>query len=578
MTLETAEFPSSQNRRSYIARLSLLFAVMIAILAMIGIRIWQTSNRFVEENDWVTHTLEVQNHTEIALARIGMLQAAAIVYATTGAPLRLAEFTKESPKLDHDLHTLGHLIADNPSQATRAEEFGSAALARRDLLAQAVAARQQSNTVPPLPADAADDIRASAAKILAVEDKLLLQRRSDANYTVMLTRMLTTIAVLLSTAFLVFTFWMTRGTYVRQLHDAQTLRDSHEQLRNALHETQRLSDSMQRLAQFGEMLQSCRSMDEIRTGVPTALDGLLPDIGGRLALLNPSQNLLAIGAHWGRHGLIAESVFAPEDCWALRRGQAYPLAGASGGFVCKHVQWPNLDEPDASYVCVPMAAQGEMLGVLTFDAVRALDSTERRLGVAASEQLALALANLRMQDTLRTQSIRDPLTGLFNRRYLEVSLERELSRAERRSQPLAVLMLDLDNFKRFNDAHGHEAGDAVLAQFAEVLKRCTRAEDIACRYGGEEFTVILLEANADIARKRAEQVRGAISEMSVKHRGQQLAHITVSIGYAMFPRDGTTAEDLMRRADTALYLAKKAGRNRIATAEEEEAPDSNQPV
>lgn len=177
------------------------------------------------------------------------------------------------------------------------------------------------------------------------------------------------------------------------------------------------------------------------------------------------------------------------------------------------------------------------------------------------------MANLRLQETLRTQSVRDPLTGLFNRRYLEVSLERELLRASRRALPLAALMLDIDHFKRFNDSYGHDAGDALLAQFADVLKRTVRSEDIACRYGGEEFTVVLLEADALAAAQRAEAIRAAVAEMSVVHQQQQLPHVTVSVGVALFPRDARGPEDLLRRADAALYAAKRAGRDRVASAE-----------
>ncbi|MEO7478248.1 MAG: sensor domain-containing diguanylate cyclase, partial [Lysobacteraceae bacterium] len=432
--------------------------------------------------------------------------------------------------------------------------------------AEAIAERQAGNTLPNLPTTGAVSARRIADAIITVEAQLLDQRRESLAITASITRTLTTAAIVLSIVFLMLAFWLIHRTHKRQLAQQRTLRDANMQLQDTLAESRRLSESMQRLARFGEMLQSCRDMNEIRHGVQEALTELLPGLGGRLALLNPSQNLLAIGAHWGTHGLIAESVFPPEDCWALRRGQAYPLPGTNSGFVCKHVHWPNPDFPESTYFCVPLTAQGEVIGVLTIDGLRAIDQLERRLGIAASEQLALSLANIRLQDTLRTQSIRDPLTGLFNRRYLEVSFERELLRATRRTLPLAVLMLDLDHFKRFNDSHGHEAGDAVLAQFAEVLKRATRSEDIACRYGGEEFTIVLQEADETIARERAELIRTMTSEMSVSHRQAQLEHVTVSIGYAVFPRDGTTADDLLRRADTALYAAKRSGRNRVASA------------
>jgi diguanylate cyclase (GGDEF)-like protein len=551
---------------SFTGRLSLLFGALLAILGAIGAGVWQNSDLFVAENAWVAHTLEVKEATHAMLARLGLIQAAGAAYAISGAPQRLTEFDRDSPKLDSDLADLKRLVADNPPQQEHVREFGTLAIARRDLLVGAVRARRESGTTPQLPEIGIDDVRRSAEQILAVEDTLLAQRRESAEHTAGLTQTLILAAVLFSVIFLAFTFWLIRSTYQRQRRSHQTLRDAHAQLHSALGETKRLGDSMQRLAQLGEMLQSCRTLDELREGIPTALAGLLPGIGGRLAILNSSQNLLAIGAHWGEHGLLGESIFPPEDCWALRRGQAYPVSEVVRGFVCKHMHWPNPDEPAASYMCVPMAAQSDIIGVLTFDSRRALDATERRLAIASSEQLALALANMRLQDTLRTQSIRDPLTSLFNRRYLEVSLERELARAERRSFPLAVLMLDLDHFKRFNDTYGHDAGDALLVQFAEVLKRTTRSEDIICRFGGEEFTVILLESDQDSARRRAEQIRLATAAMMVEHRQQKLGRVGVSIGVALFPQDASLAEDLLRRADAALYQAKNLGRDRVVCA------------
>jgi diguanylate cyclase (GGDEF)-like protein len=131
---------------------------------------------------------------------------------------------------------------------------------------------------------------------------------------------------------------------------------------------------------------------------------------------------------------------------------------------------------------------------------------------------------------------------------------------------LAVLMLDIDHFKRFNDNHGHDAGDALLSRIAEVLQRTVRNEDIACRYGGEEFTVVVLEADAAVAARTAEAIRAAVAAMSVEHRREQLSHVTCSIGYAVFPQHGRSADELQRAADAALYLAKGAGRDRVVGA------------
>ena len=559
---------------SFVARLSLLFLLLAVILLAVGLRVWQTTDRFLGNNNWVAHTYEVKERTATVLARLGTLQADAAAFAVTGESLRLSRVGGQVQLLESDLKSLVQLVHDNPAQTQRVGDFAKVVLAQRDAAVAAVESRRQTGNTPvALPGLALNQVSTMAGIILDEEDTLLIERRVDSERSATQTKILTGSAILLSLFFLALTFWLMRQSHLHNDSSRDSLRTANAQLADALAETQRVGESMQKLGQFNEMLQSCHSLDEVREGIRSAMTGLLPDLGGHLALINPSQNLTAVGAHWGRHGLIVESIFPPEDCWALRRGHAYPQAGIASAFTCKHVHWPNPDMPEAAYLCVPLAAQGEMIGVLTFDGERPPTPSERRVALAASEQLALALANLRLQDTLRTQSIRDPLTGLFNRRYLEVSLERELLRAARRALPLSVLMLDVDDFKRFNDTHGHEAGDTLLSRFAEVLKRTTRPEDIACRYGGEEFTVVMQEADEKIAVHRAEQVRMAIAEMSVEHRREQLPHVTVSIGYAVYPRDGSTQEDLLRRADAGLYLAKRSGRNRVASAREEPVPD-----
>jgi len=216
---------------------------------------------------------------------------------------------------------------------------------------------------------------------------------------------------------------------------------------------------------------------------------------------------------------------------------------------------------------VPLLAQGAMLGTLVLLSDSAIGAETRTAAIAAAEQISLAVANLRLQETLRTQSLRDPLTGLFNRRYLEVSLARDLTRAIRRNQPLAVLMLDVDHFKRFNDTHGHDAGDALLTQFGELLMASIRSEDVACRYGGEEFTIVLQEADAALALDRAEDICSAVRTLKVGYRNQDVGPVTVSIGIASYPQHGDSPEQLLRRADRALYAAKDGGRDQVCVAD-----------
>src|SRR5262249_40868867 len=155
------------------------------------------------------------------------------------------------------------------------------------------------------------------------------------------------------------------------------------------------------------------------------------------------------------------------------------------------------------------------------------------------ENIALALGNLRLREALRSQSIRDPLTGLFNRRYLDESFALEVARAGRARSPIAVLMIDVDHFKRFNDSFGHDAGDAVLKCVGEARGASAGRGDIACRFGGEEFTIIAPGASAEDAARRAEALRAAVSAIGVIHQGRPLGPVTCSIGVASFPAHGT---------------------------------------
>jgi len=168
---------------------------------------------------------------------------------------------------------------------------------------------------------------------------------------------------------------------------------------------------------------------------------------------------------------------------------------------------------------------------------------------------------------LREQSVRDALTGLFNRRYLEETLARELGRAERAHGSLGLLLLDIDHFKRINDTYGHAAGDQVLRELGSLLKTSVRGSDIACRYGGEEFVLLLPEATRETTRQRAETIRAATSRMAVSDQGRTLAPITLSVGAAAYPADGADADALLQRADDALYRAKREGRDRVALAD-----------
>lgn len=307
-----------------------------------------------------------------------------------------------------------------------------------------------------------------------------------------------------------------------------------------------------------ELLQTCHSQSEANTVIRGALPKLLPGVGGALYVSRRDDAALELQVSWGP--LETTEAFSPEDCWALRRGRPHLYEPASAATVCRH-----LGESEDTCLCVPLVSQGETLAVLHLREARSERLTEdvQRLASALAEQLSLAVGNLRLQETLRSGSERDPLTELYNRRHLEISLHRELARAQRHGFPLSLVMLDVDHFKAFNDSNGHDAGDEVLRSVAHVLKRHTRAEDVACRYGGEEFVIVLTDCAVDDAYSKGEAIREAIAQLHVFSHGIALPRITASLGIACYPEDGERMEDLIAGADAALYRAKSTGRNRI---------------
>lgn len=325
------------------------------------------------------------------------------------------------------------------------------------------------------------------------------------------------------------------------------------------------------LAEMSGFLQACTAEEEAYSVITRTGHSLFPSTGGALFIYSASRNDLEAMATWGELALKPnERVFAPEECWALRRGRIYQADNPRTDLLCRHVPSPL----PGNCLCVPMIARGEVLGVLHLrhdplvaeSADRAAPLNEP-LAVTLAEHIGLTLINLKLGEILRNQSIRDPLTGLFNRRYMEETLERELRRAERGQGPLGVVMLDLDHFKHFNDTYGHDAGDLLLREMGALLSTRSRGGDIACRYGGEEFTLILPDMSLDILRQRVEVLRRGITQHVVQHRGQLLGPVTVSAGIAVFPEHGTTGESLLYAADRALYRAKAEGRDRVVVTD-----------
>jgi diguanylate cyclase (GGDEF)-like protein/PAS domain S-box-containing protein len=340
----------------------------------------------------------------------------------------------------------------------------------------------------------------------------------------------------------------------------EALQQANEKLTGWVNELKQRNHEITLLGEMSEVMLACFTVEEAYTALSHLLLPLFPDTSGGIFLVNASKNLLERVVTWGAAS--SQELFTPDDCWALRRGRVHSVEDSQSELRCKHIDHNSLP---AHSLCIPMMAQGEAMGVLYLTQQAGNTQTKQQLAVTVAEHIALALANLKLRELLRHQSIRDPLTSLFNRRYMEESLAREIHRCERKHQPLGIIMLDVDHFKRFNDTFGHDAGDAVLRELGMFLQRHIRSSDIACRYGGEELMLILPETSLDIIQNRAEQIRQGVKHLQVQH-DQQLGAITLSLGVACFPEHGLTGEAVIRAADAALYRAKKEGRDAVRLA------------
>ncbi|MBM4272864.1 MAG: diguanylate cyclase [Deltaproteobacteria bacterium] len=359
------------------------------------------------------------------------------------------------------------------------------------------------------------------------------------------------------------------------------LQELNARLQTAVKDSREQTRKITLVNEMSDLLQSCHSFEEAYAAVCSFSPRLFSADSGALYILNNSRNLLEMVAFWGA-APPREADFPPDDCWATRRGRVHRVKDHQDGLPCPHVS-PEID----CYLCVPLVAQGDALGCLhlrlnfchpaeTPGEADFPEEDKKRLAVSVAEHISLAVGNLRLRETLRTQAIRDSLTGLFNRRYMEEMVEREINRLKRLGSPLGMLMIDLDHFKRFNDSYGHHAGDELLRVLGNFLQSQVRTEDIACRYGGEEFLLILPGADLKTCLQRAEKLRRDFKKVRVTYQGQSLETVTLSIGVAIFPDDGASGDAVIVKADKALYRAKHAGRDRVAASQPEEEPREHQ--
>ena len=320
------------------------------------------------------------------------------------------------------------------------------------------------------------------------------------------------------------------------------------------------------ILQMMHRVQACQNQAELTDVIVRFAPEIFPGLAGGLYILNDSNTALTRAGAWlePQHSAAA---FPAAECWGLRRGRTHHSGNDDVDVPCQH-----LDLPGVGALCVPLTAQGDMIGLLYLE-----ERQKDALGPAGprlypeliAENVGLAIANLQLREKLTALAARDPLTGLFNRRSLDEVLQTHIG--DQGGETLACLMIDIDHFKRFNDRFGHDAGDLVMQFVGQTLRDvCAPAGDVF-RFGGEEFTALLPRLGEGEGVALAETLRQKIAGAALSHAGQILGMVSVSVGVAASPADGSV-ETLLTRADAALLAAKAEGRNRTVAASRVKQP------
>ncbi|MGY1425271.1 diguanylate cyclase [Lysobacter sp. A289] len=545
------------------------FVLSVVVLICVGVAMVLSIRNFTRSTDLVEHSYQVISTAEAIRSSIRSAESSARGYRLSDRDSLLMEYQATLPAIRDATSRLVVRTQDDPDQQARALELETRVDDRMAELQRLVdmqlnlgMAETQREGLNSSGFGQMQQIDALIGTVLSHERHLLLTRRQTMSTLATVTTVGVVAGILLPLALL----GLLLGGLTRENRRSRRLeRDTRNALRElavSLEQRSQLSEQRRVLGAYAGILQSCEDLNEALNVTAEVIAQMLPNTGGHCYVLRSSLNQVEAVSGFGTETIPSDLVWTPSACWGIRRGQTHRSGHGPGNVYCSHLHIADLP-PDGWTLCVPLMAQGVSLGLLHVNGATGGGVEDVQVVEAVAEQLSLAMINLQLRESLRVQSLRDPLTGLYNRRYLEDNTQRELQRCQRRGLPLSVIMLDVDNFKRFNDEHGHAAGDALLTAIAQTLQEHTRGEDIVCRYGGEEFTVVMPEASAEDARRRAEEIRSAIAATTVVHLRKTLGPTTASLGVATFPVDGSTPAELIGLADKALYRAKAEGRNRL---------------
>ncbi len=538
-----------------------------------GWLLFGAAQRLNESRDWMEHSQSVIADLQQEMQRLDRIEPDIQLYMLTHDENNLRNAQSSIVAFYSSTLHLQQVLSDNRAQMLHAKELENEA-------AELVKTLDTFTPQSQFPSQPLFASRETLSVMLAAEREVLTGRteaaKTNSSRSLLISVSFTCLSLVVVLA--LFGFLLRDALHRRRYEER--LAETNEKLAGTVRALERQARESDLLTAARDELQLCMNADQAQHSSVRYLAQLLPGTTGGICLINDSRQLVEVDATWNGETSLLDG-FDPDGCCGLRSGRMRWRRAGQSEVHCTHFS----DKPPENYICLPLAAHGETLGMVYVECassgIAAMVDANLRALQQMVELASIRIAGLNLRTILEHQSIRDSLTNLFNRRFMEIALDRELRRAARHQKPLAVLMLDIDHFKQLNDTYGHEAGDVVLREVAAVMRQAVRSEDTVCRYGGEEFVVILPELATDDALTRAESIRHMVSELRIYNRGEALREVTISIGVAVYPENGDSLDQLLGLADRALYEAKHLGRNRVVLAEQQAAsahlPQTNRP-
>jgi diguanylate cyclase (GGDEF)-like protein len=556
----TRTLPNSTPGNRRFVRLLVLFVVtLVCVSVIVALVIHAETHSAMSPENPVTHTQDVLLNLSGVAQQIDRVDLNAQLYRQTGNADDLKAAQAATVTMNALLLRLQQLLRDDPPEERRATDLTNAAV---DLTAAV-------NRVRPQAAAIRDEVvicRRVYNELREEEETLLAHRQEDLQRASLYDLARRIVVIAISTAIILTLFALLMRDALQRGGFEEQISVTTERLRLTVQRLEEQAWTSRLLISARDEVSLCLEVTQAEQCTIRYLEQLLPGTAGSLSIINNSHQMMESVGTWGGVEAVTFDGFAPDSCCALRSGRSRWRRPERSEVNCTHFA----GKAPERYLCMPLTAHGETLGIFTIECLSADSAAQVELRETSlsslGEMAAMAIAGLRLRQKLESQSIRDGMTGLFNRGFMEIALEREMNRAARQAKQIAVMMLDIDHFKEFNDTFGHEAGDLVLREVAEAMRQGVRGEDIICRFGGEEFVIILPEITTPLAMDRAELLRGMVAELALRYRGQPLRQVTISIGVAMFPDNSDDPEELLRVADHAMYAAKHKGRNRVASA------------